>query len=423
MWAETAGMRLQLQWTIAQEWTGVKRSFKVVREFPWRMYMESKLFDPMTIRDITWKNRVMVSPMWQYCGINGFPTDWHLMNLGRFADGGAGLVFQEGTTVDPRGRGTLGDLAIWDDAYVEPLRRIASFVRENGAVPAIQLMHAGRKGRQRRPFEGRGPLERSAEIADFDSWHPIAPSPIAVDEVSPTPREMSLTVVQETVQSFADAAGRADRAGYDVLEIHGAHGYLLHQFLSSACNVRCDRYGGTTANRMRFVEEVVEAVRSQWPAGKPLFLRLSCIDGAGWSMEDTVTLVRRLMPLGVDLIDCSTGGLGNGPLVPDGQRVTYGYQVPYAAQLKRLTGVLTAAVGLIVHAEQAEGVIARGEADIVALAREMMYNPHWTIDAARKLGVEASFRVTQWRTAFWLDRRMATVPDLIPSTYEKLPVT
>jgi len=240
--------------------------------------MESRLFSPMTIRDVTWKNRVMVSPMWQYCAFEGFPTDWHLMNLGRFADGGAGLVFQEGTTVERRGCGGRGDLAIWDDVYIEPLRRIADLVRANGAVPAIQLMHAGRKARQKVPYDGRGPLEYCEDIKDWDAWELIGPSALA-SEGADVPREMTLSDISAVVQAFADAARRAEEIGYDAMEIHGAHGYLVHQFLSPASNQRGDRYGGSLENRMRFASEVVEAVRSQWPAGKPLFMRLSCVDG------------------------------------------------------------------------------------------------------------------------------------------------
>jgi 2,4-dienoyl-CoA reductase-like NADH-dependent reductase (Old Yellow Enzyme family) len=381
--------------------------------------MENRLFSPMTIRGVTWKNRVMLSPMWQYCGVDGYPTDWHLMNLGRFADGGAGLVFQEGTTVEFRGCGSPGDLGIWDDAYIEPLRRIVNLVRTNGAVPAIQLMHAGRKARQKAPFEGRGSLEYSPEIRNWDQWELIAPSARPA-EGAEVPREMTLGDISAVIQSFVDAARRAKAAGYDVMELHGGHGYLIHQFLSPDSNRRSDRYGGSFDNRIRFLEELVEGVRSVWPADKPLFLRLSCVDGAGWEMEDSIALTRRLMPLGVDLIDCSSGGLAGSPL-PAGQAATYGYQVPYSAALRRETGVLTAAVGLIVHAEQAEAILANGDADLVALAREMIYNPNWAIDAAQKLGVDPTFAVTRRRTAFWLDRRASTVPGLVPSTFGPAP--
>lgn len=378
--------------------------------------MTAKLFTPMTIRGVTWKNRVMVSPMWQYAGEGGFPTDWHLMNLGRLADGGAGLVFQEGTTVERRGCGTPGDLGMWDDKYVEPLQRLVRLIRSNGGTPAIQLMHTGRKARQKAPWQGRGALERTPDIADWDDWELIAPSAIPAGEGLPMPREMTAADIAAVIQAFGDAARRSRDAGYDVIELHGAHGYLLHQFLSPASNVRGDRYGGSFDNRIRFVEEVVEATRAEWPEDKPLFLRLSCIDNAGWDMADTIALTRRLMPMGVDLIDCSSGGLTGSPL-PAGQVASYGYQVPYAAELKRETGVATAAVGLIVHAEQAERILEQGEADMVAIGRELIYNPNWPIDAAQKLGVDPSFAVTQRRTGFWLDRRAATVPGLKPSTY------
>ena len=370
----------------------------------------------MTVRGVTWKNRVMVSPMWQYCGSGGFPTDWHLMNLGRFADGGAGLVFQEGTVVERRGCGTLGDLGIWDDAYIAPLKRLVDLVRANGATPAIQLMHAGRKARQKSPADGRGSIERTPEIEDWDDWELIGPSALPAEDDFPPAREMTLADISAVVQAFADGARRANAAGYEVLELHGAHGYLLHQFLSPWSNHRTDRYGGGFENRVRFVEEVVEAVRSVWPARKPLFLRLSCEDRAGWEMSDTVALTRRLMPLGLDLVDCSSGGMIGSPL-PVGVTATYGYQVPYSAALRRETGVLTAAVGLIVHAKHAEAILEAGEADLIAIGRELIYNPNWPIDAAQKLGADPHFTGLIRRTGFWLDRRATSIPHLTPSTF------
>lgn len=376
----------------------------------------SKLFSPMTIRGVTWKNRVMVSPMWQYCGSGGFPTDWHIMNLGRFADGGAGLVFQEGTVVERRGCGTLGDLGIWDDAYITPLARIVALIRANGAVPAIQLMHAGRKARQKSPADGRGPIERTPEILDWDDWELVGPSALAAENDCPTPREMTLADVAAVVQAFVDGARRADAAGYEVVELHGAHGYLLHQFLSPWSNHRTDRYGGSFENRVRFVEEIVAGVRSVWPAHKPLFLRLSCEDRAGWEMSDTIALTRRLMPMGLDLVDCSSGGMVGSPL-PVGVTATYGYQVHYSAALRRETGVLTAAVGLIVHARHAEAILEAGDADMIAIGRELIYNPNWAIDAAQKLGADPHLTGLTRRTGFWLDRRATSIPHLVPSTF------
>ena len=374
----------------------------------------TSLFSPLTIRGVTWKNRVMVSPMWQYCGSGGYPTDWHLMNLGRFADGGAGLVFQEGTVVERRGCGTLGDLGIWDDAYIAPLARIVALIAANGAVPAIQLMHAGRKARQKSPADGRGPIERTPEIRDWDAWELIGPSALPAEDGFPPAREMTVGDIATVVQAFVDGARRAEAAGYQVIELHGAHGYLLHQFLSPWSNRRNDRYGGSFENRVRFVEEIVEGVRSVWPARKPLFLRLSCEDGAGWEMSDTIALTRRLMPLGLDLVDCSSGGMVG---VPGGVAIGYGYQVRYAAALRREAGVLTAAVGLIVHAKHAEAILAAGDADMIAIGREMIFNPNWAIDAAQKLGADPRFTGLTRRTGFWLDRRATSVPHLVPSTF------
>jgi len=372
----------------------------------------------MQIRGVCLKNRVMVSPMWQYCGVNGYPTDWHLMNLGRYADGGAGLIFQEATAVERRGCGTLGDLGLWTDEQILPLKRIVDFVRANGGVPAIQLGHAGRKARSKPPFEGRGPLMPSPDIHDWDEWTPIAPSAdqATSDGGASIAQDMTIAQIGEVRDAFVASARRSVEVGYDVLELHAAHGYLLHQFLSPGSNRRMDRYGGSFNNRIRFVEEIVEGVRAVWPEDKPLFIRISCIDNAGWDMADTTALTRRLMPMGVDLVDCTSGGLSGSPL-PAGKQARYGYQVEYSSALRRETGVLTAAVGLIVHATQAQAILENGEADIVAIAREFINNPNWVLDAAQKLGQERPFDMTGPRTRFWLESRLRSVPDLVPSTF------
>jgi 2,4-dienoyl-CoA reductase-like NADH-dependent reductase (Old Yellow Enzyme family) len=377
---------------------------------------QNALFSECALRGVRLRNRVVVSPMWQYAGRRGHPSDWHLMHLGRFADGGAGMVFQEGTTVERRGCGTLGDLGIWDDAFVAPLSRLASIIKDNGSVPAIQLMHAGRKARTSTPMEGRKPLERTAAVPDWDDWEPVAPSAIPLREGLAAPRALSTAEVQGVVESFVDAAARALRAGYEVVELHAGHGYLLHQFLSPVTNRRTDRYGGSFGNRTRMLEEIVAGVRTVWPDDRPLFVRLSVADGAGWEVEDTVALGRRLVTMGVDAIDCSSGGLVGSPMdakVP----LTYGYQVAYASQVRRETGATTMAVGLIVHPEHAEAVVAEGHADLVAVGREVLYNPNWPIDAAVKLGVDDPFAYTNHRTAYWLRRRIESVPDLVPSTF------
>lgn len=379
---------------------------------------DTKLFSEFRLRDVVLKNRIVASPMWQYAGRDGFPTDWHLMHYGRLADGGAGLVLQEGANVERRGRGTVGDLGLWDDRFIEPLRRIVALVRANGATPGAQIMHCGRKARTKPPTEGRGRLERSDAIPDWDEWRPVAPSAVPLKEEHEPPRALETSEVQDVVAAFVAAAGRADAAGYDVLELHGAHGYLIHQFLSPATNLRTDRYGGSFENRIRFLTETVEGVRGVWPSGKPLFVRLSCIDNVGWTIDDTVALARILKGLGVDLIDCSSGGLAGSPLL-EGVTPEYGYQVEYAAHVRREANIATAAVGLIVHADHAERILGADEADLIALGRELIYNPNWPIDAAQKLGADPQFAHTPARTAFWLRGRALSKPDLTPSTFTR----
>lgn len=373
-----------------------------------------RLFTPLAIRGLTLKNRVVVAPMHQYSAVGGFANDWHLMNAGRYAAGGAGLVIMESTKVERRGCGTVGDLGLWDDAFVPGLARIVDLVHGCGAAAGIQLGHSGRKSRIRRPWEGGRALERSDAIADWDAWELVAPSAIPADECSPVPRALSREEIGDVVAAFGKAAARADAAGFDVVEIHGAHGFLIHEFLSPAANRRDDEYGGSEENRMRFAIEVVRCVREHWPRHKPLFLRLSAEDDAGWGPAQSVALAARVGPLGVDVVDCSSGGILSRPpaIAP-----AYGYQVPYAERIRREAGVMTMAVGLIVHAAQAERILAEGRADLIALAREMLYNPNWTIDAAQKLGFDPGFELAPPPYRYWLSRRAATLPDVKPSTW------
>ena len=376
------------------------------------------LFTPLGIRDVTLKNRVVVAPMHQYSGIRGFPTDWHLMNAGRFAAGGAGLVIIESTKVERRGCGTVGDLGLWHDDFVPHFKRLADFVRQHNAVPGIQLGHSGRTARRFRPWEGGAPLTPSPEIDDWEAWEMVAPSALPGGRKDPEPRALSRDEIPRTVEAWGNAARRADEAGFDHLEIHGAHGYLIHQFLSPMANVRNDDYGGSELNRMRFAIEVVEAVRANWPAHKPLFMRLSVQDGAGWGPDESVRLARIVGPKGVDVIDCSSGGMTGAPVVGDGP-VTYGYQVPYAERLRKEAGVMSMAVGLIVHADQAEAILQEGRADLIALAREILYNPNWPMDAAQKLGVDKEFAIVPPPQAYWLSKRASSVKDIVPSTYSQ----
>ena len=356
--------------------------------------------------------------MHQYAAVKGFATDWHLMNAGRYAAGGAGLVMMESTKVERRGCGTVGDLGLWDDAFVPGLTRCVELIRQNGAVPAIQLGHSGRKARRFRPWEGGKPLERSPEIDDWDAWELVAPSGVASPESDPAPRALSRDEIPELVERWGQAARRANDAGFDVLEIHGAHGYLIHQFLSPASNRRNDEYGGSELNRMRFAIEVVEAVRTHWPEHKPLFLRLSVEDDSGWGPEQSVALAKLVEPKGVDVIDCSSGGMRGSPVVGTGP-VTYGYQVPYAERLRRDAGIMSMAVGLIVHADQAEAILQAGQADLIAIGRELLYNPNWPMDAAQKLGADPQFASVPSAQSYWLAKRAGSVRDVVPSTYQR----
>jgi len=378
------------------------------------------LFTPLRIRELTLKNRVVVAPMHQYSAVKGFPTDWHIMNAGRYAAGGAGLVILESTKIERRGCGTVGDLGIWDDAFVPQLARIVEFLHQCGAAAGIQLGHSGRKARIQRPWEGGRPLARAeaenAGTEDWDAWELVAPSALPADEGAPLPRALTRAEIRAVAEAWGKAAARAHAAGFDVVEIHGAHGFLIHEFLSPLANQRTDEYGGSEAKRMRFALEVCECVRANWPPGKPLFLRLSAEDDAGWGPAQSVALAKLVKPMGVDVIDCSSGGILGKP--PAGAvKPAYGYQVPYAEKIKKEGGIMTMAVGLIVHAEQAERILQEGRADLVALAREMLYNPNWTMDAAQKLGFDAEFKLVPPPYRYWLARRAATVPEVKPSTF------
>ncbi|MFK7965473.1 MAG: NADH:flavin oxidoreductase/NADH oxidase [Burkholderiaceae bacterium] len=377
------------------------------------------LFSPLKIRDLELKNRVVVAPMHQYAAVHGFTTDWHLVNIGRYAAGGAGLVFVESTKIDRRGCGTVGDLGLWDDQFIPGMTRMVEFAHGCGTAIGIQLGHSGRKSRIQRPWEGGRPLQYTAEIAalvpDWEAWELVAPSAIPASEDSPVPRALEKHEIKSLTQAWAEGARRADAAGFDIVEIHGAHGFLIHQFLSPEANQRTDEYGGSETNRFRFALEVAEATRAAWPAGKPLFMRLSVDDDAGWTPDASVRLARELGQRGVDVIDCSAGGMRGKSSVPLG----YGYQVPFADKLKAQAGISTMAVGLIVHADQAEEILQQGQADLIALAREMLYNPNWPMDAARKLGVDG-FSLLPPAGGWWLEKRAQAVPDVEPSTYHAM---
>jgi 2,4-dienoyl-CoA reductase-like NADH-dependent reductase (Old Yellow Enzyme family) len=339
------------------------------------------LFDPLKLRGVTFRNRIAVSPMCQYSSTDGFADDWHLVHLGSRAVGGAGLVMAEATAVEARGRISPQDLGLWKDDQIEALARITRFVRAQGAAPGIQLAHAGRKASVARPWNGGQPLPPPA------GWSPIlGPSALPFDDGYQTPEALTDKEIGAIIEAFAAAAARAAHAGFDVVEIHAAHGYLIHEFLSPISNRRDDLWGGTFDNRVRLVLEIVRAVRRVWADWRPLLVRLSTTDwlGAdGWTVEDSIALARRLHAEGVDLVDCSSGGIAPRVEIPLGP----GYQTANAARLRAEAPIPTAAIGLITSAAQAEHVLRTGQADLVFLARALLRDPYWPLRAAAELGV------------------------------------
>jgi 2,4-dienoyl-CoA reductase-like NADH-dependent reductase (Old Yellow Enzyme family) len=342
------------------------------------------LFEPLRLRDLQLKNRVVVSPMCQYSAENGVPNDWHLVHLGRFALGGAGLVFAEATGVEPEGRISYADTGLYTDEQEAAFARIVRFVKSQGAAAGIQLAHAGRKASTLPPWEGGGPAKPGGK--DGAVWTPVAPSPLPFSEGYTVPAELALADLARLKQAFVRAAERALRADFDVVEVHAAHGYLLTEFLSPLSNQRTDQYGGSRENRMRFPLEIVEMVRAAWPAARPLFVRISAVDGSpgGWSLDDSVVLARELQARGVDVVDCSGGGVTPSIATLPNPREP-GYQVPFAARIKREVGIPTMAIGRITQAEQANAIVQEGSADLVALARQVLDEPNWPLHARERL--------------------------------------
>src|SRR5688572_12022388 len=377
--------------------------------------MSAALFSPLEIREVTLRNRIVVSPMLTYSAINGHASDWHLAHLAQFGAGGAGLVFMESTKIDPAGCSTPRDTGLWKDEFIPQLKRITELVKRNGAAIAIQLGHSGRKARRSVPWEGRVPMAQCPGVDHGEAWELIAPSPVPHGEKYSTPREMTREDIRGIVEAWGQGARRALEAGFDVLEIHGAHGYLIHQFLSAHANRRTDEYGGPMENRMRLAVEVAREIRKYWPEEKPLFFRASAVDETGWTIEDSIAVAKALKAAGVDVIDCSSGGMSDGASASE-QAPQYGYQVPYARDVRKGAGVMTMAVGMIVHSDHAESIVANGEADLVAIGREMLHNPHWPIDAAQKLGVEMPFKGIPDAYAYFLDKR-ANHKHITPSTF------
>ncbi len=364
------------------------------------------LFSPLNLRDVTFPNRATVSPMCQYSATDGIANDWHLVHLGAFVNGGFGAVMTEATAVLPEGRITHGDLGLWSDAHATALEPVIGFIRRHGALAGIQLGHAGRKAAMQRPWRGNGPLGQ----ADFDlgdmPWPTKGASAVPVDEGWLVPREMSRADIAELIDAFVAAARRADGLGCDFIEIHGAHGYLLQSFLSPASNFRTDEYGGDLAGRMRLALELTEAVRGVWPTGKPLFFRVSSVDGfeGGWTLEDSIVLARALKQRGVDVIDCSSGGNKGPATVRSGRHPPPGFQLPYAAAIRAGAGIATQGVGLILDGEQAEAALQSGQCDLVALGRQALFDPFWARHQAYAMGVND---YDDWpeQYGWWLARR------------------
>ena len=368
------------------------------------------LFDRIRLRGVEARNRIVVSPMCQYSAQDGHVTDWHLVHLGKFAQGGAGIVFVEATAVERRGRITHGDVGIWDDAHVPGLQRISSFLKQNGAVPALQLAHAGRKASMARPWYGNGPLTGEDFERGDKAWSTVAPTEAPIADGWIAPRAFRQGDFETVLNAYREAVRRANAAGFEVLELHAAHGYLLHTFLSPLSNLREDEYGGPSIeNRMRFPLRVAAEVRKAWPERKPLFVRVSSVDDVegGWSIEDTVAFAKALKGAGVDVIDCSSGGIQGSATAATKmllQRVP-GFQIPFAERVKKEAGLLTMAVGLILTPEQAEEALAAGRADLVAIGREALYDPNWPLHAARALGADPEYATWPVQYGWWLTRR------------------
>ena len=353
----------------------------------------SDLFSPLKIKNTEFRNRIVVSPMCEYSSVDGFANDWHLIHLGSRAVGGAALVITEATAVSPEGRISPGDLGIWKDEHIEKLKQITDFIHEHGAIAGVQLAHAGRKASHEVPWKGN----KQIPSGDENGWKSLAPSPVAFSETEEAPLELNKAGIEKVKADFKTAAARALKAGFKMIEIHAAHGYLIHEFYSPLSNHRTDEYGGSFENRIRLLLEVVASVKESWPAENPLFVRISSTDWTevGWTADDSINLAKKLKEAGVDLIDCSSGGniLAKIPLKP-------GYQVEFAERIRKASGVMTGAVGLITEAEQADEIIKGGQADMVLLARELLRDPYFPLRAAHQLGQEIKWPV-QYERAKW----------------------
>ena len=346
----------------------------------------SKLFSSLRIKGVELKNRIAVSPMCQYSSIDGMPNEWHLVHLGSRAVGGAGLIIQEATAVSPEGRISPDDAGIWADEHIEAYKKITDFIKLQNSVPAIQIGHAGRKASTYSPWKGKGKVEPTD-----GGWQTLAPSSIKFADNYPMPKEIEINEINTIIKAFKDAAKRSLDAGFDIIELHMAHGYLVHEFLSPLSNHRTDNYGGSLENRCRLAIEITKTVRAELPDEKPLFVRISSTDWAknGWDIEQSIQLSKWLKSEGVDLIDCSSGGNIPNASIPAGP----GYQVPFSEKIKNETEILTGGVGAITSPEQAEHIIRTGQADLVMLARELLRDPYWPLHAAKKLNTDIEWPV------------------------------
>ncbi|WP_336621914.1 NADH:flavin oxidoreductase/NADH oxidase [Variovorax sp. J22R115] len=364
------------------------------------------LFQPLQLRELVLNNRIVISPMCQHAAESGRATPWHMVHLGKFALGGAGLILTESTAVDPRGRIGTADLGLWEDNQIEPLKGVVDFVHSNGGAIGVQLAHAGRKAGSQPLWEGGAALSEQRLASDPQPWQRLGPSALPAGPGWSVPVALDAAGLADVVQSFVDATLRADQAGFDVVELHFGHGYLVASFLSPNSNHRNDEWGGSLEGRMRLALEIARKVRAAWPEGKPLFCRLSAVDGSvdGWSLEDSIVLSRELARCGVDVIDCSSGGLTEETRalpVPRG----LGFQVPFSQRIRQEAEIKTQAVGMIVDARQAEAVLADGKADLIALGREALFDPYWPHHAAITLGVDPAYKRWPVRHGVWLAKR------------------
>lgn len=374
----------------------------------------TSLFTPYSLRDVTFRNRIAVSPMSQYRARDGIANDWHKVHLGRFAMGGAGLVYVEATAVEVDGRRTAGDLGIWNDAQIANLGSIASFLSDEGAIPGIQLSHAGRKASERRPWHGETPVdEEDVSKRNERPWQSIAPSAIPFADGWPSPVQMSEDDITRVILSFGDAARRSEAAGFQMIEVYAAHGFLIHQFLSPISNKRTDQWGGSAPNRRRFSIEVAQAIRANWPEKYPLAFRLSATDWleGGLEIEDIVETAKALKDVGVDMIDCSSGGI-SGKERPRRMALEQGFQAPFAEQIRQGANISTMAVGFLWDPEFCENLVASEQADMIALAREFLDDPNWPLHAAAKLELDKKHVFWPIEAGWWLTKRQRLIEKL-----------